>query len=126
MAVAAEVRDMGGQIERTRVPESVKRDAFALNLAEEDGEGEMWYYCGHSQISSTTTIQAECDESCAGGAGGDKYRKMDVQLCHKWACSNQTRTGNWGAWRANHEVVVCCNACHRKIDQDLGRAVVWD
>jgi hypothetical protein len=111
---------MGGKIARTRVPQSNKTAAFALGLAEENGEEDM-YCCGHGLMSSTTAIQDECDADCVGGA---KYRKGDVQLCHKWACSNQTETGNWGVFRANHEVVVCCIACHRKIDQNLGRSVV--
>jgi hypothetical protein len=59
-ALAAKVQGMGGQIARTRVPQSDKTAAFALNLAEENGEEEM-YYCGHGLMSSTTAIQDECD-----------------------------------------------------------------
>jgi hypothetical protein len=72
-----------------------------------------------SKMSAMPTVLVVSD-------GGDKYRKGEVQLCHKWACSNQIETGNWGVFRADHEVVVCCIACHRKIDQNLGRLVVWD
>jgi hypothetical protein len=120
--LAAKVQGMGGRIARTSVPAHYKTAAFALSLAEGNGEGEM-YYCGHGRMSSTKAIQEECDASCVGGK---KYSKKDVQLCHKWACFNQIATGNWGVFRTNHEVVVCCIACHRTIDRDLGRSVVWD
>jgi hypothetical protein len=57
---------MGEKIARTSVPGSAKRAAYALNLAEENGEGDM-YYCDHGQMSSTTAIQDECDADCVGG-----------------------------------------------------------
>jgi hypothetical protein len=119
--VAAKVKGMGGRIARTSVPAhyAYKKAAFALSLAKGNGEGAM-YYCGHGRMSSTTTIKEECDKSCVAGK---KYSKKDVQLCHKWACSNQIKTGNWGVFRTNHEVVVCCIDCHLKIDRDLGRSV---
>jgi hypothetical protein len=117
--LAAKVVVMGGRIARTRVPAHYKDAAFALSLAEGNGEGAM-YNCGHGRMSSSKEIKEECARSCAVGK---TYSKKEVQLCHKWACSNQIKTGNWGVFRTNHEVVVCCIDCHRKIDKDLGRSV---
>jgi hypothetical protein len=88
-------------------------------------DGEPIYTCSHREMVATTGLLSQCDRICndkTGISNPSLYSRNQVELCHKWAVSNQNAKGVYGRHAANHEVVLCSSRCHRIIDSELGRA----